>query len=418
MLTEATTTAITASAGPGPDDSPAPSRRWAIAWTLAVTELISWGILYYAFSALLVPIHEEMGWSTGAITGAYSLSMLASGLAAPMVGRWLDAHGPRGLMTAGSMLGVLLVVAWSRVDTLPGFYLVWIGIGLASAATLYEPAFTTIAQWFQSHHDRSRAMLLVTILGGFASTLFLPLTGWLEARYDWRQALLVLAVVLAIGTILPHAIVLRPGPGRRVARPDGVTTGDSFATMLREPVFLRMSIAFFLQTTVSIAVAVHIIAFLVERGDDATFAAWAAGLIGAAQVAARVFTTIFERRFSIVSLTAAMFAFQVLAIVLLVVWDRPAGVVLAVILLGMGRGAITLLRPGLVMAFYDVSRFGVINGLQALIVTIGRAIAPVVTGIAAGIVGYDAVLWVFAALSLVSAWVLLPLRHAQTPGGA
>lgn len=147
-----------------------PARRWAIAWTLAVTELISWGILYYAFSALLVPIQEELGWSAGAITGAYSLSMLVSGLAAPLVGRWLDAHGPRGLMTGGSILGVLLVIAWSRVESLPGFYLVWVGIGLASAATLYEPAFTTIAQWFR--HDRSRAMLLVTILGGFASGSF------------------------------------------------------------------------------------------------------------------------------------------------------------------------------------------------------------------------------------------------------
>lgn len=395
------------------------SRRWGIAWTLAWTELVSWGILYYAFTALLVPMQDELGWSAGALTGAYSLSMLVSGLAAPLVGRWLDLHGPRALMTVGSIAGVLLVLAWSRVETLPGFYLVWVGIGLASAATLYEPAFTTIAQWFR--HDRSRAMLLVTLLGGFASTVFLPLTGWLTDRSGWRDALVMLAIILAVTTVLPHALVLRPGPTHDPATPDGgmaqTPPPARFLTLMREPVFMRLSVAFFLQTTTSIAISVHLIAFLVEEGMDATFAAWAAGLIGAAQVAARIFTTILERRFSAIALTAMMFAFQVLAILLLILWQSPAGVLVAVIFLGMGRGAITLLRPGLVMTFYDTTRFGSVNGLQALIVTIGRAIAPVMTGVAAGLTGYVPVFWAYAALSLLSAWVLLPLRDAEKEVG-
>src|SRR5215217_1068273 len=82
---------------------------WVVAGTLALTETISWGILYYAFSVFLVPMGSELGWSTATLTGAYSLSLLISGLAAPFVGRWLDRHGPRALMTAGSILGVLLV---------------------------------------------------------------------------------------------------------------------------------------------------------------------------------------------------------------------------------------------------------------------------------------------------------------------
>ena len=390
------------------------SRRWGIAWTLAWTELVSWGILYYAFTALLVPMQDELGWSAGALTGAYSLSMLISGLAAPLVGRWLDIHGPRALMTAGSVAGVLLVLAWSRVETLPGLYLIWVGIGLASAATLYEPAFTTIAQWFR--HDRSRAMLLVTLLGGFASTVFLPLTGWLTDRSGWRDALVMLAVILAVTTVLPHALVLRPGPAQGPSSQSGTSAPVAparFTTLMREPVFARLSIAFFLQTTTSIAISVHLIAFLVDEGMDATFAAWAAGLIGAAQVAARIFTTVFERRFSAIALTAMMFAFQIVAILLLILWQSTAGVLVAVVFLGMGRGAITLLRPGLVMTFYDTARFGSINGLQALIVTIGRAIAPVMTGVAAGLIGYVPVFWAYAALSLLSAWVLLPLRDAE-----
>lgn len=183
---------------------------WTITWTLALTETVSWGILFYAFSALLVPMQEEFGWSATAITGAYSLSMLVAGLAAPFVGRWLDRRGARGLMTAGSILGTALVFTWSRIDTLPGFYLLWIGIGLATAATLYEPAFTVLTQWFD--RGRSKAMLIVTIAGGFASTIFLPLTGWLEQRYDWRTALVFLAVILGVTTIPSHGLLLRGKP--------------------------------------------------------------------------------------------------------------------------------------------------------------------------------------------------------------
>ena len=87
--------------------------------TLATTETISWGILYYAFAAFLVPMQQELGWSTAALTGAYSLALLVSGLAAVPVGRWVDRHGPRLLMTVGSIGGTLLVLAWARIDSAP-----------------------------------------------------------------------------------------------------------------------------------------------------------------------------------------------------------------------------------------------------------------------------------------------------------
>jgi MFS family permease len=172
-----------------------PYYGWVIAGTLAVTETVSWGVLYYAFSVFLVPMQRDLGWSAATLTGAYSLALLVSGLAAPFVGRWLDTRGPRALMTAGSVLGTLLVVAWSRVDSLLGYYLIWAGIGLALSTTLYEPAFAAVTAWFD--RDRARAVLAITLLAGFASTIFLPLSGWLVAELAWRRALLVLAGVLA-----------------------------------------------------------------------------------------------------------------------------------------------------------------------------------------------------------------------------
>ena len=183
---------------------------WAIAGTLAVTETASWGVLYYAFAVFLVPMQEEMGWSRAAVTGAYSLGLLVSGLAAPLVGHWLDRHGPRGLMTIGSTAGAALLLVWASVEDLLVFYLVWVGIGLAMAATLYEPAFAVLAKWFE--RGRARALLLVTLAGGLASTIFLPLSAWQVEAQGWRGALFALAAILALLTILPHALVLRRSP--------------------------------------------------------------------------------------------------------------------------------------------------------------------------------------------------------------
>ena len=172
-----------------------PPRRfyygWAIVGTLAVTETISWGIVYYAFSVFLVPMGDDLGWSRATLTGAYSLALLIAGLAAIPVGRWIDRHGPRALMTAGSVAAALLLVAWSAVDSIPAYYATWAALGLTMAAILYEPAFAAVATWFE--RGRGRALLLLTFVAGFASTIFLPLASRLVGALGWRAALVALA---------------------------------------------------------------------------------------------------------------------------------------------------------------------------------------------------------------------------------
>src|SRR5258708_6528872 len=146
---------------------------WVLVATLGITETISWGTLYYAFSVILEPMEHDLGWSRGLVTGAFSLALVLSGLAAAPVGRWLDGHGARGLMTIGPIAGVVLLVAWATGADPISFYLIWAGIGIVMAATLYEPAFAVVAQWFD--RKRARALTAVTLMAGFASTIFLPL---------------------------------------------------------------------------------------------------------------------------------------------------------------------------------------------------------------------------------------------------
>lgn len=383
-----------------------------MAWTLGWTEMVSWGILFYAFSVLLVPMQNEFGWSAGLITGAYSLSLLVSGLAAPWVGRRIDQHGARWLMTAGSLLGTALVVAWANVQSWPIFYLIWIGIGLAMALTLYDPGFAAIAPWFKRH--RARAMLIITFFGGLASTVFLPLTGWLEVEFGWRDTLLILAAVLAVNTILPHALVLRGTP-ESTSRTRNFTP-SSWKSLLGSAWFQRLSIAYFLQMFVTAGIAVHMIAYLLDQGVSPTTAAIIAGSVGIFQTIARVLVTVFEKSLSVEVMTVLMFVLQMLAIVLLVIAPSGIAVYVAAAMLGIPRGAVTLLRPAILLKHYAVQEFGSVNGTLAAILTIAGAAAPVATGIAVGILGaYEWIFVFFGVASLIAAVALWSTRYVPAP---
>jgi MFS family permease len=398
---------------------------WVVVGTLATTETISWGILYYAFAAFLVPMQQELGWSTAALTGAYSLALLVSGLAAVPVGRWVDRHGPRLLMTLGSIGGTILLLTWARVESLPGFYLLWLLMGLVLAATLYEPAFTVVATWF--HRLRGRALLLLTFVAGFASTIFLPVATALIEQLGWRQALVVLAAFLAVTTIPAHALVLRRRPEDLGLLPDGERSreerrGDAHLAIegvalrqaLHEHGFWWLTAAFFFGTLASVAVAVHLIPFLLTEGYAPGFAAAATGLIGATQVASRVVVTLVGNRCPAVPLTAAVFALQGAAVLILLAWQQASGVLLAVILLGAGRGAVTLMRASLVAERYGRAHYGAIGGALALFVSGAAALAPVGAGVAYQVVGGYTV--VFAGLAGISGLAALSMMGMQRWG--
>ena len=166
-----------------------PYYGWYIAITLALTETISWGILYYAFSVFLAPMEADLGWSRAELTGGFSLALLVMGAMAFPVGMWIDRHGARLLMTVGSIAATLLVIAWSQVTSLTAFYLIWTGIGVCAATVLYEPAFAVIAQWFRMR--RSFALAIITFAAGLASTIFLPLSDALLRGFGWRTGVLL-----------------------------------------------------------------------------------------------------------------------------------------------------------------------------------------------------------------------------------
>jgi MFS family permease len=380
-----------------------------------------------------VPMQEEMGWSRTALTGAYSVGLLVSALAAPLAGRWLDRHGPRGLMSLGSAVGAVLLLVWASVEDLWVFYLVWAGIGLAMAATLYEPAFAVLAKWFERR--RAQALLLVTLAGGLASTIFLPLSAWLVGEQGWRGALFVLAAILALLTIVPHALILRRRPADLGLLPDGVEPANSpqeetaqaaqvpseelksvsLGAALRGSAFWLLAAAFFLGTLSQAAVYVHLIPYLAERGYGLGSAATLTGLIGASQVLGRVVVTFLEGRLPRDAVTAGVFALQAVALIVLIQSRSAVGVLIFVLPFGAASGAVTLARATAVAEFYGPDHYGSIGGVVGMFVTGARTLAPVGAGaMSAALGGYSPVLWTLTLGSALAA-VSMFLAHRLVP---
>jgi MFS family permease len=369
-----------------PAGRPGSRRGWRLVGTLAVTETTAYGVLAYAFGVFLVPMHQDLGWSPTALTGAYSLAIVVSGVTAIPVGRWLDRHGARGLMTAGSAAATVLVLAWAQVTDLAAFYGIWVGIGVVMAAVLYEPAFAVIASWFRDPAERTRALLALTVVAGFASVIYVPLAGWLIETRGWRDALVVLAVLLVSLTLVPNATL----PGRRpkrlprppdhedpvpaaVAQPDGVPLGRA----LGDQTLWWLAAGFFAATVATSIVTVHLVAYLREQGYSPGFAATWTGLLGAMSVTGRIVVTVLGRRWPLAVTTAAIFTLQALAVGVLVLVQGPAGVVAFVALFGLGVGLISLARAALVADFFGVAAYASINGVLTFGLTMARAAAPV-----------------------------------------
>jgi sugar phosphate permease len=363
---------------------------WILAVALGFTETISWGVLYYAFSVLITPTADELGWSRAEISGALSVMLVVSGVTALPVGRWLDEHGPRLLMTVGSIVAVPLVIAWSQVHDLFAFYAVWILIGIAFAAVNYGPAFATIIVWFRRH--RSLALTVVTLFAGFASTIFVPLTAWLVSVQGWRLALVTLAVLLGVLTIPPHALLLRRRPADLGLGVDGdpphVGEDDrtampevsvSFGEALRHPTFAWLALAFALYG-LGVGVPVHLVAYLGDHGYPLAFAAGATGGIGAASVLGRLIFTPIERRLAPRAVSILVYAAQPLALLILLLVPSALGVIAFVVLFGASRGMETLLRSTIVAGLYGPRRIASIAAVLTLATTLTQAVGPVGLG--------------------------------------
>ena len=367
---------------------------WRMVWALAVTETVSYGVLYYAFAAFLPAMQQHLAGSQTTLAGAFSLSVLVTGAGAIPAGVWLDRRGARGLMTAGSVLAAGSVLLWAQVDSTLALYLTFTGMGLAGAAVLYEPAYATVNAYFDT--ERQNALLALTMVAGLASTIFVPASSLLIIHLGWRHALVVLAIAEG-ATIVPHFLLVRRRPADQGWQRDGagrvVTVPAPRPRTARGKRPLRPAVmqilhalryrpvayvtaAAVLGSAAIAAVAIYLLSYLRQDGYSLAVAAIATGALGVLQVAGRVVLTVSARRVPIAMATALMLGGQAAGVVVLLLIRNTAGVVLFVLLFGLGFGVLHIARPDLLAQYAPRPLFARLSGVQALLVIIGEATAP------------------------------------------
>jgi MFS family permease len=383
------------SAAPGPD------RRF-ILW-MSLAQLITWGSVFYTFALVLEPVERELGLTRAQSSLAFSLALLAEGLLAYPVGRWIDRGHERAVMTGGSLLVATGLGLHALVRSTEAFYAVWLLLGAALAATLYSPVFAVVTRRYP--RDFRRAIITITFLGGLASSVFIPLSAWLIADWGWRPALCVLAAIHLLVCLPIHAWWLRDAPVTAVQATGGE---HSPGTLLRSAPFLLIGVFTVGMMGITAAIPPHLISLLRESGLHEAWVIAIPAAIGVVQVLGRLLLFFFEHRFDLHLANRLIPVLIPLALGALIAGAAsPVGGLLFVLLYGLGNGMLTIVKGTAIAQYVNREHVASLNGALGVPTALARALAPLLLGLMwTREAGYRWGLVLLLAVAIVSALAL------------
>ena len=369
---------------------------------LGIAQCINWGVLYYAFAVLIAPLQQALGVAPWVVTGAFSLALLVSALAAPAVGAWADRDRGPLLMQTGGVGAALLLAIWTVIPTVTSLYLVWGALGLCMAAILYEPAFVIVGRAHRDPVARLRAIAAVTLFGGLASTVFLPLTALGVARAGWRNTVLILAVLLLLSALTTPFFVRRHLPASSVGDA-GAATGAGGEERPRGSRFRFVAATFALTSLTSAAFTANLVPAMAERGIAPGTAAVLGGLLGIMQLPGRLLVLTSVEGRSPQRLLTFSLALHTSGLAL-VGWAGSLPMAAAgTSVFALGAGLSTLVRPHLIQTVFSRTHGGLLNGKVARGQQFARAAGPLLAASLASVLTYTAVFAVLAGMLLLAA---------------
>jgi MFS family permease len=348
-------------------------------WALGLTQIIGYGTLYYSFSILAPAMAGEFGLTEGWVFGALSASLFAGSLFAPTAGRWADRFGAGRIMTVGSVAAAMALALCAVAPGRVTFVLALLAMELASSFVLYSAAFVAIVQIGVPRPQRSITHL--TLIAGFASTLFWPLTSALHAQLTWREVYLLFAA-LNLGFCLPiHAWLMRLSRRHATAAsqdrghaPDKAGTG--LDARRSRAAFLLMLAGFATEGFVLSAILIHMVP-LTAALRLGTAGLFVSTLFGPAQVASRLINMLFGGRLQqthLAVIAASLVTAGLCALLLTTPW--LPGAFLFVFLFGLGSGLTSIVGGTLPLELFGREGYGARLGWASAARQFTSAFAP------------------------------------------
>jgi MFS family permease len=386
------------------------SGPWRAVPVLGVTQILAWGTIFYSPVLTAPLIAAERGWSLTFTMGGFSVGLLVGGLVSPFIGRSIDRYGGHVVMPFGSLIGALGLAGLAFATSPIAYLLVWMLLGTGLAASLYDPAFATLGRIFGA--AARRPITILTLAGGFASTIGWPATHFLIGQVGWRGTYLVYAALLA-GVAAPlHAFALPRT--RALAEISAHATHAASPALLPSNgvAFVLVAVAFAAYAFVPSALSAHLLAMFGRFGLDAATAVAVGTLFGPAQVAARLCELSFGG--NVHPLVVARFAVGLLvfAFVLLSVLSFSVPLALAFALLfGIANGLITITRGAVPLALFGPVGYGRLVGRIAGPSLVMQALAPVVLAFVAERTSDPIALAVTAIFAVVALACFMAIRR-------
>jgi MFS family permease len=379
-----------------------PPRQFArLIVALGITQVIGYGTLYYAFGVVVASLSADLGIGQPAAFAAFSAALVAGGLVAPAMGRAIDRFGARRVMAAGSVGAAGALAALSQVGSLPALVAGLMLADVVAAAILYDAAFAALAQGVGAARAR-RAITLMTLIGGFASTVFWPVTSLLSDALGWRRTFLVFAVLHLAACLPLHLTLPRATPEDDARR----TPAPAFAPLPPErhaQAMLWLAIGFSLAGMVLSAVAAQWVPVLMALGLSRDAAVAAGVVMGPSQVAVRLVDLVFGVRTHPLSAAILSVGLVLLAFVLLMVLPPgPAVAGLFAFCFGMASGLTSIVRGTVPLALFGAQGFGARLGTLAGLRLLTGAAAPFLLSLALAGLGARATVALCAGLSLAA----------------
>ncbi|MDK1373467.1 MULTISPECIES: arsenite efflux MFS transporter ArsK [unclassified Sinorhizobium] len=350
----------------------------AIVAALGLTQIIGYGTLYYSFSILAPGMARDLGLSVEQVFGVFSASLFAGGLSAPFVGGWMDRLGAAMVMTIGSAISALalLLCAWS--PSIAVFALSIVLLEVASGMVQYQAAFAALVE--SRPMAASRSITCLTLIGGFASTIFWPIAASLHEHFSWREIYIAYAALNLIVCLPLHYWIMwsRRSEAAKFTGRDGHVVVGALPVEVRRRGMLLVSLAFALQGFTLSAMLTHMVPMLGAIGFG-TAAVVIGSLFGPSQVLSRLINMAFGKNLpppALATLSAALIVAGVLILGLSGTW-LPGAVAFA-ICLGLGSGINSIAQGSLPLWMFGSGGYGAITGRMAAARLAAGAMAPFV----------------------------------------